>query len=86
MVLVATKIAMKNGSPSRFFCYFCKNNHQTTLSLCLRHALPPQYLFPPCAFASLPAIWPVYGLLTPLMLLVLFIGFIFSTNFMPYFG
>lgn len=32
------------------------------------------------------AIWPVYGLLTPLMLLVLFIGFIFSTNFVPHFG
>mmetsp|Transcript_9496 Transcript_9496/g.18671 ORF Transcript_9496/g.18671 Transcript_9496/m.18671 type:complete len:126 (+) Transcript_9496:248-625(+) len=37
-------------------------------------------------FALAKAMWGVYGFLTPLMLLVLFIGFIFSTHFIPWAG
>mmetsp|Transcript_24758 Transcript_24758/g.55768 ORF Transcript_24758/g.55768 Transcript_24758/m.55768 type:complete len:170 (+) Transcript_24758:145-654(+) len=32
------------------------------------------------------AMWPVFGFLTPLILLLLFMGFVFTTHFIPYFG
>eukprot|EP00622_Pseudochattonella_farcimen_P004096 FR739412.1.p1 GENE.FR739412.1~~FR739412.1.p1 ORF type:complete len:159 (+),score=18.25 FR739412.1:153-629(+) len=34
-------------------------------------------------FTTLKALWPVYGFLTPLIQLVMFMGFLFSTHFIP---
>ena len=35
-------------------------------------------------FTTLKALWPVYGFLSPLIILVLFMGFLFSTHFIPH--
>jgi hypothetical protein len=37
-----------------------------------------------CAFFCMVAMWPVWGILTPLYTAILVIGFIFSAHFIPW--
>jgi hypothetical protein len=39
---------------------------------------------PPCGHRLIRGLWPVWGFLTPLIIVIEFLGFMFSLHFVPW--